>query len=117
MFWGSRLVIRPLLVFDVAYVLQIMNEPHRGYIELQSMHAFDYNTDLHLGHVRESHTPFCVIAHAQHQRRATSHRIPVLHARGRSPYRRWALDALVPDAHAPYLAARHQHRGPEGVAR
>ncbi|KAI0819374.1 glycoside hydrolase [Trametes gibbosa] len=30
---------------------EIMNEPHRGYIELQSMHAFDYNTDLHLGHV------------------------------------------------------------------
>lgn len=30
-----------------------MNEPHRGYIELQSMHEFDYNTDLHLGHVRE----------------------------------------------------------------
>ncbi|KAJ3558217.1 hypothetical protein NM688_g1061 [Phlebia brevispora] len=32
---------------------EIMNEPHRGYIDLQSMHAFDYNTDLHLGHVRE----------------------------------------------------------------
>ncbi len=30
-----------------------MNEPHRGYIDLQSMHAFDYNTDLHLSHVRE----------------------------------------------------------------
>ena len=30
-----------------------MNEPHRGYIDLQSMHAFDYNTDLHLGPVRK----------------------------------------------------------------
>lgn len=30
-----------------------MNEPHRGYVELYSMHAFDYNTDLHLGHVRK----------------------------------------------------------------
>lgn len=30
-----------------------MNEPHRGYVELQSLHAFDYNTDLHLGHVRK----------------------------------------------------------------
>ncbi|PSS32123.1 hypothetical protein PHLCEN_2v2119 [Hermanssonia centrifuga] len=30
---------------------EIMNEPHRGYIDLQSMHAFDYNTDLHLSHV------------------------------------------------------------------
>ncbi|KAI0697370.1 glycoside hydrolase family 5 protein [Cytidiella melzeri] len=34
---------------------EIMNEPHRGYIDLQSMHAFDYNTDLHLGSVP---TPF-----------------------------------------------------------
>ena len=32
---------------------KIMNEPHRGYIDLQSMHAFDYNTDLHLGPVRK----------------------------------------------------------------
>ncbi|KAH8103836.1 glycoside hydrolase family 5 protein [Cristinia sonorae] len=30
---------------------EIMNEPHRGYIELQSMHRFDYNTDLHLGYI------------------------------------------------------------------
>ena len=34
-------------------VKQMMNEPHRGYVEIYSMHAFDYNTDLHLGHVRE----------------------------------------------------------------
>ncbi|KZT08198.1 glycoside hydrolase family 5 protein [Laetiporus sulphureus 93-53] len=40
-------------VGDLEAVLgfEIMNEPHRGYIELKSMHAFDYNTDLHLGHV------------------------------------------------------------------
>jgi hypothetical protein len=36
---------------------KIMNEPHRGYIDLQSMHAFDYNTDLHLGAVRECAIP------------------------------------------------------------
>lgn len=30
-----------------------MNEPHRGYINVPSLHAFDYNTDLHLSHVRE----------------------------------------------------------------
>jgi len=29
-----------------------MNEPHRGYIDLPSLHEFDYNTDLHLSHVR-----------------------------------------------------------------
>ncbi|KAI0069139.1 glycoside hydrolase family 5 protein [Artomyces pyxidatus] len=30
---------------------EMMNEPHRGYIDLPSLHAFDYNTDLHLSHV------------------------------------------------------------------
>ncbi|OCB87310.1 glycoside hydrolase family 5 protein [Sanghuangporus baumii] len=30
---------------------QMMNEPHRGYINASSMHCFDYNTDLHLAHV------------------------------------------------------------------
>jgi|SRR6266850_1495228 len=30
----------------------MMNEPHRGYIDLPSLHKFDYNTDLHLGTVR-----------------------------------------------------------------
>jgi len=29
-----------------------MNEPHRGYLNLPSLHKFDYNTDLHLGTVR-----------------------------------------------------------------
>ncbi|KDQ56751.1 glycoside hydrolase family 5 protein [Jaapia argillacea MUCL 33604] len=30
---------------------ELMNEPHRGYIETKSLHSFDYNTDLHLHHV------------------------------------------------------------------
>ena len=34
----------------------MMNEPHPGYIGLPSLNAFDYNTDLHLSHVRESIT-------------------------------------------------------------
>jgi hypothetical protein len=33
---------------------QMMNEPHRGYLEIPSLHSFDYNTDLHLSHVRKS---------------------------------------------------------------
>jgi hypothetical protein len=33
--------------------IQMMNEPHRGYINVPSLHAFDYNTDLHLSHVRK----------------------------------------------------------------
>jgi hypothetical protein len=32
--------------------LQLMNEPHRSYINA-SLHAFNYNTDLHLSHVRK----------------------------------------------------------------
>lgn len=31
---------------------QMMNEPHRGYIDLPSLHEFGYWTDLHLSHVR-----------------------------------------------------------------
>ncbi|KAG6330398.1 hypothetical protein ID866_8691 [Astraeus odoratus] len=30
---------------------EIMNEPHRGYIDLPSLYQFDYKTDLHLSHV------------------------------------------------------------------
>ena len=36
---------------------QMMNEPHRGYIDLPSLHKFDYNTDLHLSYVREYQSP------------------------------------------------------------
>ena len=32
----------------------MLNEPHPGYIGLPSLNGFDYNTDLHLSHVRES---------------------------------------------------------------
>ncbi|KAK7442010.1 hypothetical protein VKT23_016287 [Stygiomarasmius scandens] len=31
--------------------LQMMNEPHPGYLNLKSLHSFDYNTDLHLSYV------------------------------------------------------------------
>ena len=31
----------------------MFNEPHPGYVGLPSLNAFDYNTDLHLSHVRE----------------------------------------------------------------
>ncbi|KAI9070316.1 glycoside hydrolase family 5 protein [Trametes sanguinea] len=46
-----ELVARTLGDLEAVIGFEMMNEPHRGYIELQSMHAFDYNTDLHLGHV------------------------------------------------------------------
>jgi hypothetical protein len=31
----------------------MLNEPHPGYIDLPSLHSFNYNTDLHLSHMRE----------------------------------------------------------------
>ncbi|KZS86841.1 glycoside hydrolase family 5 protein [Sistotremastrum niveocremeum HHB9708] len=34
---------------DAVIGFEMMNEPHRGYIDIASLHAFDYNTDLHLG--------------------------------------------------------------------
>ncbi|KJA23943.1 glycoside hydrolase family 5 protein [Hypholoma sublateritium FD-334 SS-4] len=37
---------------------QIMNEPHRGYINVPSLHSFDYNTDLHLSHVPSAFESF-----------------------------------------------------------
>ncbi|KAF8953069.1 hypothetical protein BDZ97DRAFT_635755 [Flammula alnicola] len=37
---------------------QMMNEPHRGYINVPSLHAFDYNTDLHLSHVPSAFESF-----------------------------------------------------------
>ncbi|CDO77352.1 Glycoside Hydrolase Family 5 protein [Trametes cinnabarina] len=46
-----ELIARTVGDLEAVIGFEMMNEPHRGYIELQSMHAFDYNTDLHLGHV------------------------------------------------------------------
>ncbi|KAF8266909.1 cytoplasmic protein [Lactarius quietus] len=37
---------------------EMMNEPHRGYIDIPSLHAFDYNTDLHLGDVPSAFQSF-----------------------------------------------------------
>ena len=44
--------------------VQMMNEPHRGYIDLPSLHGFDYNTELHLGDIRAYTLPcsFCEFA-------------------------------------------------------
>jgi hypothetical protein len=43
-----------------------MNEPHRGYIDIPSLHRFDYKTDLHLSHVRtywQRRSPYTPIAY------------------------------------------------------
>ncbi|KAF7295947.1 Glycoside hydrolase [Mycena kentingensis (nom. inval.)] len=47
-------------VSDLPAVLgfEMMNEPHRGYIELESLHKFDYNTDLHLSYIPSAFQSF-----------------------------------------------------------
>ncbi|TFK69843.1 glycoside hydrolase [Pluteus cervinus] len=37
---------------------QMMNEPHPGYIRLQSLHSFDYNINLHLGPIPSAFQSF-----------------------------------------------------------
>ncbi|KAN0133059.1 glycoside hydrolase [Lactarius tabidus] len=44
-------VARAVGDLDGVLGFEMMNEPHRGYIDLPSLHSFDYNTDLHLGDV------------------------------------------------------------------
>ncbi|KAI0321523.1 glycoside hydrolase family 5 protein, partial [Amylostereum chailletii] len=46
-----EVVARTLGDLEAVMGFELMNEPHRGYIDLQSLHEFDYNTDLHLSHV------------------------------------------------------------------
>ncbi|KAG8901460.1 hypothetical protein FRB99_005289 [Tulasnella sp. 403] len=44
-------LLRGLTGLEAIVGFELMNEPHRGYISLPSMHEFDYNTDLHLNDV------------------------------------------------------------------
>ncbi|RDB17369.1 hypothetical protein Hypma_001831 [Hypsizygus marmoreus] len=44
----SELLARTIGDSDGVIGFQMMNEPHRGYIDIPSLHSFDYNTDLHL---------------------------------------------------------------------
>ncbi|KAI0033601.1 glycoside hydrolase [Vararia minispora EC-137] len=46
-----EVVARTLGDLDAVLGFEIMNEPHHGYINLPSLHEFNYNTDLHLSHV------------------------------------------------------------------
>ncbi|KAJ7700451.1 hypothetical protein B0H17DRAFT_1128863 [Mycena rosella] len=81
-------------VGDLPAVLgfEMMNEPHRGYIDLKSLHECDYNTDLHLSYI-------------------------LLPARRRAPHRRVPLDALLPHADAQDVRRRAQHRRADGPTR
>ncbi|KAL1721732.1 glycoside hydrolase family 5 protein [Schizophyllum commune] len=44
-------VVRAVGDLEAVIGFEVMNEPHRGYIDLKSLHSFDYNTDLHLSYV------------------------------------------------------------------
>ncbi|GLB39573.1 putative cellulase (glycosyl hydrolase family 5) [Lyophyllum shimeji] len=46
----SELLARTVGDLDGVLGFEMMNEPHRGYIDLQSFHSWDYNTDLHLSY-------------------------------------------------------------------
>ena len=72
-----------------------MNEPHRGYIQIPSLHAFDYNTDLHLSHVRKS------ISLATHAflNPLRSVRLPILPVGCWAPYPRFNMDSFIPHAY------------------
>ncbi|KAJ6588126.1 glycoside hydrolase family 5 protein [Mycena capillaripes] len=44
-------IVKAVGDLDAVLGFEMMNEPHRGYIDLKSLHEFDYNTDLHLNYV------------------------------------------------------------------
>ena len=67
-FRGTAFRLGPGFARSHRHALQMMNEPHRGYIDLPSLHGFDYNTDLHLGDVRayhptQSQSPWAINTH------------------------------------------------------
>ena len=72
-----------------------MNEPNRGYIQIPSLHAFDYNTDLHLWHVRKS---VSVATHASLDP-LRSARLPILPVGCWPPNSRFNLDPVIPHAY------------------
>lgn len=94
---------------------QMMNEPHRGYIDLQSMHRFDYNTDLHLGYVRTSCCvfPSTISPHIL----SPSYRLAVIYSRSWASYSHRALDSLFPPSHPSHFPHCAQHLQAESVER
>jgi len=81
---------------DAVLGFEMMNEPHRGYIDLKSLHEFDYNTDLHLSYVRTYSPSFST---SPILKRLRSFSIPIFPARCRPSDLRVLLVAVVPDAH------------------
>ncbi|KAF9255450.1 glycoside hydrolase family 5 protein [Marasmius fiardii PR-910] len=51
-------IVKAVGDLDGVIGFEMMNEPHRGYIDLKSLHSFDYNTDLHLGPIPSAFQSF-----------------------------------------------------------
>ena len=99
---------------------QMMNEPHRGYIDLPSLHSFDYNTDLHLGDVRAYTHPTTqsTWAHAyQPAWHGLSLGLPVFPPRRGSSDHCRPLDAILPVANKAYRSNYPQPSWSQGLAR
>ena len=88
-----------------------MNEPHRGYIEVPSMYAWDYNTDLHLGPVRKRFLFFLLsIPHSLTLYSVNSVPNQLIRPRCWSPNHRSVLLSFLPNAYQENL---HRHSQPQ----
>ncbi|KIJ89937.1 glycoside hydrolase family 5 protein [Laccaria amethystina LaAM-08-1] len=74
---------------------QMMNEPHRGYIQVPSLHAFNYNTNLHLSHVHKSNR---LATHASLNLLYSFHLL-ILPVGRWPPHPRFNLDLFIPHAY------------------
>jgi len=90
-----------------------MNEPHRGYIDLPSLHEFDYSTDLHLSHVRmclRHHSALSILTPVP------SICFPVVYACIRLSDFCWILDPLIPFPNSSYCVRCLEPNGQESMA-
>ena len=97
-----------------------MNEPHRGYIDLPSLHKFDYNTDLHLGNVRAYSLPCCSVSPRPMltpMRHTFSIRLAIFPPRCWPSYYRRLLDTIFPHAYEVHGSTTRQPKGSKGLAR
>ncbi|KAJ3716397.1 glycoside hydrolase superfamily [Lentinula raphanica] len=54
----SEMLVKAIGDLQGVIGFEMMNEPHRGYVEVPSLHYFDYNTDLHLSAVPSAFESF-----------------------------------------------------------
>ncbi|CAL1708345.1 unnamed protein product [Somion occarium] len=89
---------------------EIMNEPHHGYVELQSMYGWDYNTDLHLGAIRTF--PFVLLNYLIINKPCPapiSLASPLLHSRSGVSNDRSSLHTFIPHAYSTHVLRYAQY--------